>query len=108
MEKLIRKTCKRYNIPGHVHFLTFSCFHRQPFLVKDRSREWVVDAVGRALLKHDFALWAWVIMPEHVHLLVNPRRKIYSISGFLRSLKRLVTDAALEYVRKYVPRFWTG
>jgi len=32
------KRCRRLNEPGHAHALTFSCFRRQPFLSKDRSR----------------------------------------------------------------------
>jgi len=35
-DPLIRKTCKRHNVPGHAHFLTFSCFQRRPFLGRDR------------------------------------------------------------------------
>ena len=105
MERIFRKTCKRYNVPDHAHFLTFSCFGRQPFLTKDRSRRWLIDALGSALVKLDFALWAWVIMPEHVHLLVKPRQKTYSISTFLRSFKQPVTRAALRHVQAYAPGF---
>ena len=35
-----RKRCKRYNIPGEAHELTFSCFQRLPLLSKDRTRHW--------------------------------------------------------------------
>src|SRR4051812_32007928 len=40
-----RKRCKRFNLPGHAHYLTFSCFQRQPFLSRDRSRQWLIEAV---------------------------------------------------------------
>ena len=60
-----RKTCKRYDIPGDAHALTFSCFHGQPFLSKDRTRTWLVEALDRARSKHSFHIWAYVIMPEH-------------------------------------------
>lgn len=70
-----RKTCRRYNDPGHAHALTFSCFGRQPFLRGDRARQWFVDCLAMARAKHAFGLWAYVIMPEHVHLrnLFSPR-----------------------------------
>jgi hypothetical protein len=58
----IRKTCKRYNVPGHAHFLTFSCFRRRPFLARDRSRGWMIDAIALARERHGLHLWAWVIM----------------------------------------------
>ena len=50
-----------------------------------------------AVEKHAFDLWAFVIMPEHVHLLVSPRNKDYQISALLYALKRPVTDKAIHY-----------
>ena len=35
-----RKKLRRYDEPGHAHFLTFSCYHRLPLLSKERSRLW--------------------------------------------------------------------
>jgi putative transposase len=100
-----RKTCKRYNIPGHAHALTFSCFQRQPFLTKDRSRQWFVEAVDRAREKLPFHVWAYVIMPEHVHLLVWPTEAQYEISDVLNSIKQSVAKRALIYVRRHAPTF---
>ncbi len=99
------KTCRRYNIPGHAHYLTFSCFHRQPFLAKDRCRQWFIHAITRAKELHDFHLLAWVAMPEHAHLLIWPRQNPYSISAILNSIKKPVTNAALLYVRRHAPYF---
>ena len=105
MTPTIRKTCKRYNTPTNAHFITFSCFRRQPFLARDRSREWVLDALRKAREQHAFDLWAWVIMPEHVHLVIWPRAREYSISAILASIKKPVTNAALRHVRKHSPEF---
>jgi putative transposase len=100
-----RKTCRRYNEPGHAHSLTFSCFRQRPFLSKDTARRWLVEAIDRARQKRAFDLWAYVIMPEHVHLLVWPREPQYSVSQFLTSVKRPVTLKALSHVRKSAPAF---
>ncbi len=100
-----RKTCKRFNNPGDAHALTFSCFHRQPFLTKDRTRRWFVDAIEQARQKHQFHLWAYVIMPEHAHLLVWPTRAQYDISAFLRSVKQSVVRKALPFIRREAPGF---
>jgi len=99
------KFCRRYNIRGHAHYLTFSCFRRQPFLLKDRSCQWVVDAIRRARVRHNFHLWAWVLMPEHVHLLLWPQHQDYDISTILVSLKKPVTNAALRYLTRHAPQF---
>jgi putative transposase len=100
-----RKTCKRYNDPGHAHVLTFSCFRRQPFLSKDRSRQWFIEAVDRARLKHRFHVWAYVMMPEHVHLLLWPTAAEYDISNILNSIKQSVAKRALPFVRREAPAF---
>jgi REP element-mobilizing transposase RayT len=47
---------------------------RLPLLTRDRTRRWVIDAMLRVRETQDVAIWAYVIMPEHVHLLVWPRR----------------------------------
>ncbi len=100
-----RKKCRRYNEPGHAHSLTFSCFCRRPFLARDRTRSWLVEAIDRARQIHGFDLWAYVIMPEHVHLLIRPRDARYSVSRILTSLKRPVSLKALSHVRRSAPDF---
>jgi putative transposase len=92
-----RKTLQRFNIEGDAHFLTFSCFKRQPFLKSDRSLNWLGDSVTRACLLHEYHLWGYVFMPEHVHLLVKPIPTDYDVSRFLLSIKESVTRKAIGY-----------
>jgi len=99
-EEIHRKRCHRYNSPGHAHELTFSCFKGQPFLLSDRTRKYLAEAIVRAKLKHEFDLWAYIFMPEHVHLLIWPRNEIYSISEILLSIKQSVSRKAVLYLRK--------
>ena len=100
-----RKRCKRINTPGHAHFLTFSCFQRRPFLSRDRSRRWLVDAVNLARNTHEFHLWAYVIMPEHAHLVIHPESDAYDISAILTTIKQSVSKRAIHYVRTTAPDF---
>ncbi|MCA8993910.1 MAG: transposase [Planctomycetaceae bacterium] len=102
-----RKTCRRWNEVGHAHFLTFSCFRRQQFLSKDRSRTWMVDAIDLARKTHNLHLWSYVIMPEHVHLLFCPTTAEYSISAILTTLKQSVAKRAKRYVEKHASEFLT-
>ncbi len=102
---LHRKTRKTYNSPGHVHELTFSCYHRLALLNQDRSRYWLIDAMEQARNKHDVALLAFVIMPEHVHLLIRPRQVDYQVAGFQKSLKQSVSRKALDWLRFHSPDF---
>jgi len=98
-----RKSVKRLDIPGHAHELTFSCYGRKPFLRSDRTRRYLVNAITKAKVKHHFDLWAYVIMPEHVHLLIWPRHDDYSIAGILRSIKQSVSRRAVEYLKRHNP-----
>ena len=100
-----RKTCQRYNIPGHAHALTFSCFRRQAFLSKDASRQWLIERIDRARQKAHFHVWAYVIMLEHAHLLVWPTEPVYDISDVLNSIKQSVAKRALLFVHRHAPEF---
>jgi len=100
-----RKQLRRSDAPGDARFLTFSCFRRQPFLSRQRSCEWFLDAMNRSRETHGFDLWAFVIMPEHVHLLVYPGHDWHSVADMLYTLKKSVTSRALAFVRRSTPEF---
>lgn len=42
-----RKTCRRYDVPGQAHCLTFSCFRRQPFLKGPQACRWLAETIER-------------------------------------------------------------
>jgi len=98
-----RKRCKRWNIPGQGHCLTFSCFRRQPFLARERVRCWLAEALVAAREKHNFRVIAWVFMPEHAHLLLWPREQEYSVSKMLSSIKLPVAIKSRGFVLKHAP-----
>lgn len=98
-----RKTCKRYDIPGNVHFITFSCFRRLPLLAKDRSRGWLLDAIALGRAKHQFHLWAYVIMPEHAHLVIWPQGA--RISAVLTTIKQSTSKTAINWLQENSPEF---
>lgn len=103
MPQPIRKRCHRYNIPGHAHELTFSCYKRRPFLQTDRARRYLADSLLIAKTRLRFDLWAYVIMPEHVHLLICPLEAECSISRILQAGKQSVSRRALRFVRANHP-----
>ena len=96
----IRHLCKRFNYPGHAHELTFSCYRGYKLLSKDRTRQWFVDSLCRARRKHNFDIWSYVLMPEHVHLTLCPCRDEYDISEILKSIKQPVARKAMNFLRR--------
>jgi putative transposase len=71
-------------------------------LLEQRQKSKTIE---RARLKHDFQVWAYVIMPEHAHLLVWPTELKYDISDILNSIKQSVAKRALLHVRRDAPAF---
>jgi putative transposase len=61
----------RYQQAGDMHFLTFSCYHRLPYLASPDARDLFESALERIRQKYKFVVAGYVVMPEHVHLLVN-------------------------------------
>ena len=100
-----RKRVHSYNIPGHAHELTFSCLRQLPLLSRDRTRRWFVDAMEDACREHVLALWAYVIMPEHVHVLLWPRQPAYEVRLIRTALKVSVQRKALKFLRQRAPAF---
>ena len=93
------------NEPGHAHELTFSCFRGLPFLGRERTCQWLADAVDAARQKLDFSLWAYVFMPEHVHLLLCPRQPQYEIAAILKAIKQPVATKAVKFLREHAPEW---
>ena len=93
------------NEPGHAHELTFTCFHSYPFLRAERTCEWLADTVNAARKELDFQLWAYVFMPEQVHLLVYPNQPGYDMSMVLKAIKEPVARKAIQHLREYAPEW---
>jgi putative transposase len=95
----------RYNEPGQPRELTFSCYRRFAFLSRDRTREWLAQALDGARAKLGFQLWAYVFMPEHVHLLVYPGKASGQISQFLQAAKEPVARKAIRHLMANAPEW---
>jgi putative transposase len=81
---------KRYYGKGHLHFITFSCYRRLPLLKTVRARDLFVQESGKVRDETEFRLFGYVVMPEHVHLLMSePKRG--TPSGVLQKLKLRVS-----------------
>jgi putative transposase len=100
-----RKRVRGYNEPGHAHEFTFSCFRRLPLLNRDRTRRWFLEALDSARRRRNLALWAYVVMPEHVHVIVYPRDATFQVGLIRTALKEPVQRKALAFLRRPAPAF---
>jgi len=80
----------RYQSLGQHHFITFSCYDRLPYLQSPEAKA-VFQAVLESTRKlYDFQIAGYVIMPEHVHLLLS-EPTLKPLSTALAVLKRSVS-----------------
>ena len=68
---LMRNPLRRYYGQGDLHFVTFSCYRRRPLLGTARSRDCFLKILARVRSQRNFLLLGFVVMPEHVHLLLS-------------------------------------
>jgi len=101
--KVYTKSCRRYNVPGDAHELTFSCYRNRQFVSAKRICKYLVESIVSSREEHQFDLWAYVFMPNHVHLLICPRGPQYSISNILLSIKQPVSRKAISHLRNNNP-----
>jgi putative transposase len=97
------KRRKRYNDLGEPRELTFSCYKHYQFLAKDRTREWFLEALAEARSRFGIQVWAYVLMPEHVHLLVYPGTHGEEVSDFLKAIKEPVARKAIKFLKSNAP-----
>jgi putative transposase len=92
---------KRFQRAEALHFITFSCFHRLPFLEAPGPKETIEAILEQPRARHQARVYAYVLMPEHIHLLINEPPSIL-VAQFLKALKQ-VTSRKLRDDR---PQFW--
>jgi putative transposase len=91
------------NEPGHAHELTFACIHNLAFLKAELTCQWLAESVNEARTEFDFHLWAYVFMPEHVHLMVYPNQPTYDVGAILKAIKEPVGRKAIKHLREHAP-----
>jgi putative transposase len=93
---------------GHSHFITFTCYHRMQFLNSDTACVAVLEALENTRLRYQLRVYGFVLMPEHVHLLLSePERG--TLARALQSLKSAsarVARGANSKLAGAAPHFW--
>lgn len=104
-KKFFGKRRRRFEEDRMPHELTFSCYNRYRFLQRDRTCRWFIEALELKRLEWPIDLWAWVIMPEHVHLIVVPREPGVPVGRFIGSVKEEVSRRAVAWLSEHSPEW---
>ena len=108
------KGLKRFHSGGDEHFITSSCYHRQPFLASARRRDLFLKILEEVRQKYQFVVWGYVVMPEHFHLLISePAKRTVAVAMQVlkqrvsRRCRRKLTHAQIPlWQAELPPRFW--
>jgi putative transposase len=77
---------KRFQSDGHYHAVNFSCYRRIPHLADSRACILFEETLERLRQRHQFYVFGYVLMPDHVHLLVS-EPKAHSLATTISVLK---------------------
>ena len=86
---------RRIEEPGHARYLTCSCYHNLELFSNDQIKDAFAERLAFVRRTMGFELYAWVIMPNHVHLLLRPSRS-ETVDRILRRLKAPFARRVIE------------
>jgi putative transposase len=82
----------RIDRPGDAHFWTVSCYRRLAFFHDNGMKRVVISALWRLRQRFGICMMAYVVMPDHLHVLLYPHRRgddnCIPISQLLLEFKR--------------------
>jgi len=87
------------------HFLTFSCYHKMSLFKDSCLYQLFIDALDNARNKLGFELFAFVVMPDHVHMVVYPGSDS-RISEILYAIKRPFSFRASKHLCEHHRSLW--
>ena len=98
-----------FHIEGYVYYITTVVHKRLPLFVRPSFVMPLLDSLNFYRYKHQCKLLGYVIMPEHIHLLIWPLDDV-TVSDFMRDFKaftakRIIRQAEIEGIQEWVATF---
>ena len=87
------------NLPGALHFVTGNIDKKRRIFTRAVACQSFIDVCAELRQEWPFKLVAYVVMPDHLHLIINPRDgKIRELMGKIKSLSARRIIAAIPDV----------
>ena len=100
MQNSQRKNNHHWNLSGHAHELTFSCYAGAEYLKDSTACSILLEELKKARNIYSFKLLAYVFMPTHVHLLIVPAYPDYNISKMLSGIKGVMSRKYRKHLQE--------
>ena len=88
------KKWSNLNLPGALHYVTGNVLDRIPIFKQEKCCKGFLEVCANLLRDWPCKMIAYVIMPDHFHLIVYPRDG--DIKGFAAALKSLAAKKIIE------------
>ncbi len=82
----------RLSLTDQLHHVLWRGHHHQPVWVDEVDRELLAQLLTDLAADHGVSLHAWVLMPDHIHLLLTPLRE-GALSAFMQAVGRRYVQA---------------
>jgi putative transposase len=90
MRRIMPTGLKRYQQARQLHYITFNCCRHLPYLETPAARDLFEQTLERVRCWYGCWINAYVVMPEHVHLLISePERS--QLAVVIQMLKQIVS-----------------
>ena len=76
----------RFNLENYCHFITSKTYRSQKIFSKGKVADLLIQTLFEVKEKLNFRLIGFVVMPDHIHLMVVPDKR-NSISDVMRHIK---------------------
>ncbi len=63
---------RHFDDDGRTRFITFGTHKKVPLITNNENRKIIIDAISFMREKYGFRLIGYVLMPEHIHLVIIP------------------------------------
>jgi putative transposase len=96
---------KRWQQSRDTHFVTFSCYRRRPYLYRGSVATLFLTCLEQTRRRYGFRVYGYVVMPEHVHLLVS-EPDVELLCTAVQALKIAVSRRAFSAGWRAGQPFW--
>jgi len=84
--------------PEYLYFLTTTTVQRQHLFRQDVLKRLVVDTLDCMRLRERLKLYAFVVMPNHIHLIIQCT-EAYPLDACVRDLKKHVAERVIRHYK---------
>ena len=87
----------KFHDPDSVYFVTCAIVQWVDVFTRSIYSDVVVDSLSYCIEKKGLVLHAWVIMPNHIHLVISRNGEV-SLSGIMRDFKKFTSSKIVEAI----------